>query len=97
MDNCKKLAIDACMHAVQNEGLLLRVVVRVFFFEHVKAAATHAASFPRQTDMLHAKSAEGFDTPSLPYKEGHWFQTPRGGAIILIEKGVRLVFWGEKG
>ena len=56
-----------------------------------------AASFPRQTDMLHAKSAEGFDTPSLPYKEGHWFQTPRGGAIILIEKGVRLVFWGEKG
>ncbi|KAF3789864.1 BTB/POZ domain-containing protein [Nymphaea thermarum] len=36
----KKLSMDACVHAAQNERLPLRVVVQVLFFEQVKAAAT---------------------------------------------------------
>lgn len=35
----KKLSGDACMHAVQNERLPLRVVVQVLFFEQARAAA----------------------------------------------------------
>ncbi|XP_043696084.1 BTB/POZ domain-containing protein NPY1-like [Telopea speciosissima] len=35
----KKLSMDACMHAAQNECLPLRVVVQVLFFEQVRAAA----------------------------------------------------------
>ncbi|KAF5178873.1 BTB/POZ domain-containing protein [Thalictrum thalictroides] len=36
--DCKKLSMDACMHAAQNELLPLRVVVQVLFFEQARAA-----------------------------------------------------------
>ncbi|CAA0807463.1 BTB/POZ domain-containing protein NPY2 [Striga hermonthica] len=49
--DCKKLSADACMHAVQNERLPLRVVVQVLFFEQVRAAAA---------------SSSGSSTPDLP-------------------------------
>ncbi|KAJ0980279.1 hypothetical protein J5N97_008534 [Dioscorea zingiberensis] len=38
--DCKKLSADACMHAVQNERLPLRVVVQVLFFEQMRASVT---------------------------------------------------------
>ncbi|GER36905.1 phototropic-responsive NPH3 family protein [Striga asiatica] len=50
--DCKKLSADACMHAVQNERLPLRVVVQVLFFEQVRTAA--------------AASSSGSSTPDLP-------------------------------
>ncbi|XP_008777297.2 BTB/POZ domain-containing protein NPY4-like [Phoenix dactylifera] len=40
--DCKKLSVNACTHAVQNERLPLRVVVQVLFFEQVRAAAATA-------------------------------------------------------
>lgn len=36
--DCRKLSVDARMHAVQNERLPLRVVVQVLFFEQIRAA-----------------------------------------------------------
>ncbi|TQD92573.1 hypothetical protein C1H46_021825 [Malus baccata] len=36
--DCKKLSMEVCMHAAQNELLPLRVVVQVLFFEQAKAA-----------------------------------------------------------
>ncbi|XP_050148426.1 BTB/POZ domain-containing protein NPY2-like isoform X2 [Malus sylvestris] len=44
--DCKKLSVDACMHAVQNERLPLRVVVQVLLFEQVRAAASSGNSTP---------------------------------------------------
>ncbi|KAH0732129.1 hypothetical protein KY289_003317 [Solanum tuberosum] len=44
--DCKKLSVDACMHAVQNERLPLRVVVQVLFFEQVRANASSGSSTP---------------------------------------------------
>lgn len=44
--DCKKLSVDACMHAVQNERLPLRTVVQVLFFEQVRAAASSGSSTP---------------------------------------------------
>ncbi|XP_057815584.2 BTB/POZ domain-containing protein At1g67900 [Cryptomeria japonica] len=38
--DCKKLSMDACMHAAQNERLPLRIVVQVLFFEQVRTAMT---------------------------------------------------------
>ena len=48
--DCRKLSADACMHAVQNERLPLRVVVQVLFFEQLRATA----------------SSGGNSTPDLP-------------------------------
>ncbi|CAO2828876.1 unnamed protein product [Amaranthus hypochondriacus] len=36
--DCKKLSMEACMHAAQNELLPLRVVVQVLFFEQARSA-----------------------------------------------------------
>ncbi|XP_044491642.1 BTB/POZ domain-containing protein At1g67900 [Mangifera indica] len=36
--DCKKLSVEACMHAARNELLPLRVVVQVLFFEQARAA-----------------------------------------------------------
>ncbi|KAG9446728.1 hypothetical protein H6P81_012856 [Aristolochia fimbriata] len=36
--DCKKLSMEACMHAAQNEMLPLRVVVQVLFFEQARVA-----------------------------------------------------------
>ncbi|GFP99602.1 BTB/POZ domain-containing protein npy2 [Phtheirospermum japonicum] len=44
--DCKKLSVDACMHAVQNERLPLRVVVQVLFFEQTRASALSGCSTP---------------------------------------------------
>ncbi|KAI4295756.1 hypothetical protein L6164_035767 [Bauhinia variegata] len=44
--DCKKLSVDACMHAVQNERLPLRVVVQVLYFEQVRTAALSGTSTP---------------------------------------------------
>ncbi|KAK1414554.1 hypothetical protein QVD17_30300 [Tagetes erecta] len=44
--DCKKLSVEACMHAVQNERLPLRIVVQVLFFEQVRAAASSGSSTP---------------------------------------------------
>lgn len=48
--DCRKLSAEACMHAVQNERLPLRVVVQVLFFEQIRAST----------------SAAGNSTPDLP-------------------------------
>ncbi|XP_016482730.1 phototropic-responsive NPH3 family protein NPY2 [Nicotiana tabacum] len=44
--DCKKLSVNACTHAVQNERLPSRVVVQVLFFEQVRANASSGCSTP---------------------------------------------------
>ncbi|XP_058081715.1 BTB/POZ domain-containing protein NPY3-like isoform X2 [Magnolia sinica] len=44
--DCKKLSMDACMHAAQNERLPLRTVVQVLYFEQVRAATSSASGTP---------------------------------------------------
>ncbi|KAI4298548.1 hypothetical protein L6164_032095 [Bauhinia variegata] len=44
--DCRKLSVDACMHAVQNERLPLRVVVQVLYFEQLRTAASSGTSTP---------------------------------------------------
>ncbi|KAG5028938.1 hypothetical protein AAZX31_05G097100 [Glycine max] len=38
--NCRNLSAEACMHAVQNERLPMRVVVQVLFFEQLRATTS---------------------------------------------------------
>lgn len=38
--DCKKLSMEACVHAAQNEKLPLRVVVQVLFFEQARATTS---------------------------------------------------------
>ncbi|CAN7082491.1 unnamed protein product [Brassica oleracea var. botrytis] len=42
--DCRKLSVEACAHAVQNERLPMRVVVQVLFFEQARANNNNGSS-----------------------------------------------------
>ncbi|XP_073059243.1 BTB/POZ domain-containing protein At1g67900-like [Primulina eburnea] len=68
--DCKKLSVEACMHAAQNEMLPLRVVVQVLFFEQARTAQNggQTAELPSEIKALLAahkntlKNAASFST-----------------------------------
>ncbi|CAH2066036.1 unnamed protein product [Thlaspi arvense] len=49
--DCKKLSMEACMHAAQNEMLPLRVVVQVLFYEQARAAAATTNGEGKMTEL----------------------------------------------
>ncbi|KAL8201328.1 hypothetical protein R6Q57_012667 [Mikania cordata] len=66
--NCKKLSLEACMHAAQNELLPLRVVVQVLFSEQARAAMAngHVNGLPSNIKaLLAAKGTESSPPGSL--------------------------------
>ncbi|KAI9074118.1 hypothetical protein K1719_017245 [Acacia pycnantha] len=59
--DCKKLSMEACMHAAQNELLPLRVVVQVLFFEQARAAAAGNQVTDLPSNLRALLSTHGFD------------------------------------
>ncbi|KAG5001636.1 hypothetical protein AAZX31_08G272200 [Glycine max] len=59
--DCKKLSMEACMHAAQNELLPLRVVVQVLFFEQVRAAAAGGKVSDMPSNIKALLTANGID------------------------------------
>lgn len=49
--DCRKLSVEACAHAVQNERLPLRVVVQVLFFEQARGATSSSSPGSRTPDL----------------------------------------------
>nr|GEW12150.1 BTB/POZ domain-containing protein NPY2-like [Tanacetum cinerariifolium] len=68
--DCKKLSVDACMHAVQNERLPLRVVVQVLFFEQARAATSSGSSTPDLPKSIKALNVSNGKPASTP--EDDW-------------------------
>ncbi|GKV22999.1 hypothetical protein SLEP1_g32792 [Rubroshorea leprosula] len=63
--DCKKLSVEACMHAAQNEKLPLRVVVQVLFFEQARAAMAGGKVTDLPSNIKALLAAHGID-PSRP-------------------------------
>ncbi|KAB1207838.1 hypothetical protein CJ030_MR7G004140 [Morella rubra] len=63
--DCKKLSMEACMHAAQNELLPLRVVVQVLFFEQSRAAMAGGKVTDLPSNIKALLAAQGID-PSRP-------------------------------
>ncbi|KAL8528805.1 hypothetical protein ACS0TY_006314 [Phlomoides rotata] len=57
--DCKKLSAEACMHAVQNERLPMRVIVQVLFFEQARIAAATGYSTPDVPGSVRAMLPRG--------------------------------------
>lgn len=68
MLDCKKLSVEVCMHAAQNELLPLRVVVQVLFFEQARAAMAggHVTELPNNIKALLATHKVDPSRPSAP-------------------------------
>ncbi|KAL5552795.1 hypothetical protein UlMin_040196 [Ulmus minor] len=63
--DCKKLSMEACMHAAQNELLPLRVVVQVLFFEQARAAMAGGKVTDLPSNIRALLASHGID-PSKP-------------------------------
>ncbi|CAL0311872.1 unnamed protein product [Lupinus luteus] len=98
--DCKKLSMEACMHAAQNELLPLRVVVQVLFFEQARAAAsgggkvTDLPSNIKELLTTHAidpsKYAAPLSTTTSIHAEDNWsvsgFKSPKSRSSTLRMK-----------
>ncbi|KAK8567652.1 hypothetical protein V6N13_105608 [Hibiscus sabdariffa] len=63
--DCKKLSVEACMHAAQNEKLPLRLVVQVLFFEQARAATAGGKVADLPSNIKALLAAHNID-PSRP-------------------------------
>ncbi|XP_074565866.1 BTB/POZ domain-containing protein At1g67900-like [Curcuma longa] len=77
MLDCKKLSVEVCMEAAQNELLPLRVVVQVLFSEQSRAAAAlsgcQVTELPSNLKTLLATTAaEDEDNEAAPPPDGDW-------------------------
>lgn len=104
--DCKKLTADACMHAVQNERLPLRLVVQILFFEQVRASATaaSAATTTGEPDppfsarsLLPCENSYGSSrSATTPNTEDDWDGIPTAGDLNSM-KTMNLVGRGGAG
>ncbi|CAN1838666.1 BTB/POZ domain-containing protein At1g67900 [Linum perenne] len=73
--DCKKLSMEACMHAAQNEFLPLRVVVQVLFFEQARSAMSggKVTELPSNLKALLASNGMNPSSRSMaPTTEDQW-------------------------
>ncbi|CAJ1931351.1 unnamed protein product [Sphenostylis stenocarpa] len=97
--DCKKLSMEACMHAAQNELLPLRVVVQVLFFEQARAAQAGGKVTDLPTNIKALLTAHGIDPlkPTAPlstttsiHAEDNWsvtnFKSPKSRSSTLRMK-----------
>ncbi|XP_049404300.1 BTB/POZ domain-containing protein At1g67900-like [Solanum stenotomum] len=69
--DCKKLSMDVCMHAAQNELLPLRVVVQVLFFEQARTAMSggHVTELPSNIKALLANHDDTAKTSAASFNK----------------------------
>ncbi|KAK9165966.1 hypothetical protein Scep_001157 [Stephania cephalantha] len=102
--DCKKLSVDACLHAVQNERLPLRVVVQVLFFEQVRSASSSTggttpdlpgslrALLPRENGGSHGSSRS-----TTTNTEEDWDSLPTTDELKAIKGELPHLKFGSKG
>lgn len=90
--DCRKLSAEACMHAVQNERLPLRVVVQVLFFEQLRATTTSSSGgtstpdLPESIRALHPGGSHGSSRSTTTNTEEEW-DTVATAEDIKVLKG----------
>ncbi|XP_068344482.1 phototropic-responsive NPH3 family protein NPY2-like [Pyrus communis] len=95
--DCRKLSVDACMHAVQNERLPLRVVVQVLFFEQIRASASGGNSTPDLQGSIRALLPGGShgSSRSTTNTEDDWDAVPTAEEIKGLKCEISTLRLGE--
>ncbi|KAJ4714741.1 BTB/POZ domain-containing protein [Melia azedarach] len=87
--DCRKLSVEACMHAVQNERLPLRVVVQVLFFEQVRATTSAAGNstpdLPGSIRSLLPGGSHGSSRSTTTNTEEDWDSVPTADDIRALK------------
>ncbi|XVF61319.1 hypothetical protein PTKIN_Ptkin08bG0121000 [Pterospermum kingtungense] len=98
--DCRKLSAEACMHAVQNERLPLRVVVQVLFFEQVRATASTGNSTPDLPGSIRALlpgGSRGSSRSTTTNTEGDWDSVPTAEDIKALKGELATLRLGSSG
>ncbi|XWS29719.1 hypothetical protein CRYUN_Cryun24cG0054400 [Craigia yunnanensis] len=96
----RKLSTEACMHAVQNERLPLRVVVQVLFFEQVRTTASAGNSMPDLPGSITALVPGGFHGSSrstTTNTEEDWDSVPAAEDIKALKRELATQRLGGSG
>lgn len=87
--DCRKLSVDACAHAVQNERLPLRVVVQVLFFEQVRSTASSGGDstpdLPGSIKALLPGGSHGSSRSATTNTEEDWDAVPRAEDLRALK------------
>ncbi|KAL4644640.1 hypothetical protein ACB092_02G179200 [Castanea dentata] len=86
--DCRKLSAEACMHAVQNERLPLRVVVQVLFFEQLRATTSTGSSTPELPGSIRALipgGSHGSSRSTTTNTEEDWDAVPTAEDIKALK------------
>ncbi|XP_022741420.1 BTB/POZ domain-containing protein NPY3-like [Durio zibethinus] len=98
--DCKKLSPEACMHAVQNERLPMRVVVQVLFFEQVRATASAGNSTPDLPGSIRALlpgGSHGSSRTTTTNTEEDWDSVPTAEDIKALKGELATLRLGSSG
>lgn len=102
MMDCSKLSADACMHAVQNERLPLRVVVQVLFFEQMRTTTTTSSSgnttpaLPGPIAALLPGGSHGSSRSATTNTEEDWDGVPTAEEIKALKGELAALRLGEQ-
>lgn len=86
--DCRKLSAEACMHAIQNERLPLRVIVQVLFFEQVRATTSAGNSTPDLPGSIRALlpgGSHGSSRSTTTNTEDDWDSVPTAEDIKALK------------
>lgn len=86
--DCRKLSAEACLHAVQNERLPLRVVVQVLFFEQLRATTSVGNSTPELPGPIRALlpgGSHGSSRSTTTNTEEEWDGMPTAEDINALK------------
>ncbi|XP_016506616.1 phototropic-responsive NPH3 family protein NPY4 [Nicotiana tabacum] len=87
--DCRKLSAEACMHAVQNERLPLRVVVQVLFFEQVRATTSSGGGstpdLTRSVKALLPVGSHGSSTSVTSNTDEDWDAVPTAKELKALK------------
>ncbi|KAH9313139.1 hypothetical protein KI387_028174, partial [Taxus chinensis] len=92
--DCKKLSMEACMHAAQNELLPLRLVVQVLFVEQVRAAMAGGLVHELPNNIKALLSSQEEDSQEVPESStfdnvwdaaSHTAKSPKGRDTMTLK------------
>ncbi|KAL8193700.1 hypothetical protein R6Q57_026392 [Mikania cordata] len=89
--DCRKLSADACMHAIQNERLPLRVVVQILYFEQMRVStigSSRSATTNTEEEWDSVPTSEELKTLK---GELACLKMNEGGKSIQKSKGMHLM------
>ena len=99
--DCKKLSPEACMHAVQNERLPLRLVVQVLFFEQVRMATSSAGSntpdLAGSVRALLPGGSHGSSRSAITNTEDEWDAVPTAEELKALKGELATLRLGAGG